>query len=486
VNAAVDRVVGQGTAGPAPRAVHEGTPRVRFGAVPPVWLAVASQLDLLAVVLALFACLVAFEEPLTLEYAVLGAVAAMLTARFVTTPDLARVLEKSSAARVGTARVFVEWMSVAGLIAVLGLVLEPTGAIARLPVLAWLASAPLVLFVSHAVQAGLARRFATRDLAASRYVVVGVNPVGQEVVARLSGASCLGFFDYRSRSRLGQLPPGVEYAGHCAELAGFVHRQGVRAVYVALPVGNSPRLRDLLADLQDTTASVYFVPDLFAFSLIQARVVDLNGLPALAVCDTPLHGSSAAAKRLMDVVVSALALIVLAPVLVAVAIAVKAGSPGPVLFRQRRYGLDGREIVVRKFRTMTVLEDGTSVLQATRADRRVTRVGRVLRRTSIDELPQLWNVLEGSMSLVGPRPHAVAHNEQYRRLISGYMIRHKVRPGITGWAQVHGFRGETDTLEKMAERVRYDLDYLQHWSLGLDLRILASTARIVLGAQNAW
>jgi putative colanic acid biosynthesis UDP-glucose lipid carrier transferase len=166
-------------------------------------------------------------------------------------------------------------------------------------------------------------------------------------------------------------------------------------------------------------------------------------------------------------------------VLAAIAIGVKWTSPGPALFRQRRYGLDGREIVVYKFRSMTVSEDGAVVKQATKNDNRVTPFGAFLRRSSLDELPQFINVLQGRMSIVGPRPHAVAHNEMYRKLVKSYMVRHKVRPGITGWAQVNGLRGETETVEKMKARIEYDLDYLRNWSLSLDLRIIWKTIFVV-------
>jgi len=159
--------------------------------------------------------------------------------------------------------------------------------------------------------------------------------------------------------------------------------------------------------------------------------------------------------------------------------------PGPVIFKQRRYGLDGRQIIVYKFRTMSVMEDGDSIRQATQSDSRVTPLGRLLRRTSLDELPQLLNVLQGRMSLVGPRPHAVAHNEQYRKLIKGYMLRHKVAPGITGLAQIHGMRGETQTLEQMEARVKYDLEYLRNWSPLLDLKILFKTVLIVARGDRA-
>jgi putative colanic acid biosynthesis UDP-glucose lipid carrier transferase len=177
--------------------------------------------------------------------------------------------------------------------------------------------------------------------------------------------------------------------------------------------------------------------------------------------------------------------LLLLPVMIGVALAVKLTSPGPVIFRQRRYGLYGEEIIVYKFRSMTVAEDGNLVVQACKDDPRLTPIGAFLRRSSLDELPQFFNVLQGRMSIVGPRPHAVAHNEQYRKLIKGYMLRHKVKPGITGWAQVNGMRGETETLDKMQARIQYDLDYLRSWSLWLDLWIILKTVKVVLTRENA-
>ena len=196
----------------------------------------------------------------------------------------------------------------------------------------------------------------------------------------------------------------------------------------------------LLDELHDTTASVYFVPDIFMFDLIQGRMDTIGGIPVLAVCETPFCGMNGLVKRASDIVLATLILILISPILLAIAAGVKLTSPGPALFRQRRYGLDGREIVVYKFRSMTVAEDGAVVKQATKNDSRVTPFGAFLRRTSLDELPQFINVLQGRMSIVGPRPHAVAHNEMYRKLVKSYMVRHKVRPGITGWAQVNGLR----------------------------------------------
>jgi putative colanic acid biosynthesis UDP-glucose lipid carrier transferase len=247
-----------------------------------------------------------------------------------------------------------------------------------------------------------------------------------------------------------------------------------------------PRLLKLLDEIKDTTASVYFVPDIFITDLINARIDDINGMPVMAVCESPIVGVSALFKRAFDVVFSLLAVMLLAPLMLAIALGIKLGTPGPVLFRQRRYGLDGRQIVVWKFRSMTVAEDGGVIRQASRDDQRVTPLGAFLRKTSLDELPQLFNVLAGSMSLVGPRPHAVAHNEEYRGLIKGYMVRHKVKPGITGWAQVNGLRGETDSVEKMRRRIEHDIEYLRRWSPGFDLLILCKTAIIVFQRTNAY
>jgi putative colanic acid biosysnthesis UDP-glucose lipid carrier transferase len=246
-------------------------------------------------------------------------------------------------------------------------------------------------------------------------------------------------------------------------------------IFIALPIRHLQRVMNLLDDLRDTTASIYYVPDIFVFDLVQARSGEIQGIPVVAMCETPFYGYRGVAKRLTDIVLSVAIGLLLLPLLAVIALLVKWSSPGPVIFKQRRYGLDGREIAVYKFRTMSVTEDGDAIRQASKADERVTPIGALLRRSSLDELPQLINVLQGRMSLVGPRPHAIAHNEEYRKLIKGYMIRHKVLPGITGLAQVNGCRGETAKLEEMEARVNFDLDYLRHWSPMLDIKIILLT-----------
>ncbi|MGD9842930.1 MAG: undecaprenyl-phosphate glucose phosphotransferase [Steroidobacteraceae bacterium] len=321
-------------------------------------------------------------------------------------------------------------------------------------------------------------------------VFAGYNEVSTALAERLSKDPTLciqatGFFDDRSSARLG-LDSDVTIKGTLSELSDFVRSNQTDIIFISLPIRHVKRVMDLLDDLRDTTASIYYIPDIFVFDLIQARFAEIQGMPVVAMCETPFYGYRGIIKRLIDIGISSLAILLLAPVLLVVALAIKSTSPGPVIFRQRRYGLDGREIAVYKFRSMKVTEDGDKVVQASKSDSRITPVGGFLRRSSIDELPQLLNVLQGKMSLVGPRPHAVAHNEQYRKLIKGYMVRHKVLPGITGLAQISGCRGETSRLEDMEERVKYDLEYLRHWTPLLDIKIIFLTAFKIFRDDKAY
>ena len=268
------------------------------------------------------------------------------------------------------------------------------------------------------------------------------------------GIDFLGYFDDRSDARVHE-SAAMNRLGGLKEVAAFVREKSVREVFITLPLGSQPRIVDLMERLQGTTASLFFVPDVFGISIIQGRLQDMSGVPVVGICETPFTGTNELVKRISDVVLSSIILIVISPLLLALAIGVKLSSPGPVIFRQRRNGLEGEEIIVYKFRSMTTQDNGPVVRQATRNDVRLTPFGAFMRRSSLDELPQFFNVLQGRMSIVGPRPHAVAHNEEYRKLIKAYMVRHKVRPGLTGWAQINGHRGETDTVEKMKMRVAF-------------------------------
>src|SRR6201996_2203574 len=355
--------------------------------------------------------------------------------------------------------------------------------------LTWAAATPVVLIVATLAMQEFMRRFLMNAFDARAAIIAGYNSSSLELARRLRKnpgmrLEVAGFFDDRSTDRLG-MESDAQLIGPLADLGAYVKEHRTDVIFIALPIRHVKRVMNLLDDLRDTTASIYYVPDIFVFDLIQARSGEIQGIPVVAMCETPFYGYRGVAKRLTDIGFSVLILLLLLPLLVLVGILVKASSPGPVIFKQRRYGLDGREIAVYKFRTMSVTEDGESIRQASRTDTRITPVGALLRRSSLDELPQLINVLQGRMSLVGPRPHAVAHNEMYRKLIKGYMVRHKVPPGMTGLAQVHGMRGETQTLDQMEARLKYDLDYLRHWSPLLDLKILMKTLLIVARGDKA-
>ena len=384
----------------------------------------------------------------------------------------------------------VNWLIVASILMVFG---QASGYVDVFPeavIRAWLVATPLALIGAHALARWTVPGILSMEGYTRTAVIAGCNETGARLAAnfadnRYIGVRFMGYFDDRARERLDGIGD-APLLGSLDQLADFVKRHHVDHIYLALPMASQPRILKVLDHLKDTTASVFFAPDIFVTDLIQGQVDHVGGMPVVAVCETPFTGFNGMIKRLSDVLLSLLILLLICPVLAAVAIGVKASSPGPVIFKQRRYGLDGKEIIVYKFRSMTTCDDGAVVRQASKNDRRVTPFGAFIRRTSLDELPQFVNVLQGRMSIVGPRPHAVAHNETYRKLIKGYMVRHKVKPGITGWAQVNGFRGETDTVDKMEKRIEYDLEYLRNWSLGMDLWIIVKTALLVVRDRHAY
>jgi putative colanic acid biosynthesis UDP-glucose lipid carrier transferase len=356
--------------------------------------------------------------------------------------------------------------------------------------LTWAVITPIVQWAAVLVGKFLLKHQAAQPGARRRAIVVGAGPLGGKVARVLQryrdqSVEFVGYFDDRTDSRV--LPEAVSMRlGGLREVASYVYAYGIHEVYITLPLGSQPRIVELLEAVQGTTASLYFVPDVFGISIIQGRLQDMNGVPIVGICETPFTGTNELVKRLSDIVLASIILVLIAPLLLFVAVGVKLSSPGPIIFKQRRNGLDGEEIIVYKFRSMRTQDNGAVVKQATKGDSRITRFGAFIRKTSLDELPQFINVLQGRMSIVGPRPHAVAHNEEYRRLIKAYMVRHKVRPGITGWAQVNGYRGETETIEKMQARVEFDLEYLRNWTLGLDLQIIIRTIRLMLFDRNAY
>jgi putative colanic acid biosynthesis UDP-glucose lipid carrier transferase len=376
--------------------------------------------------------------------------------------------------------VIVRWLLLLAVLLAIGYVTKsPLQVYPRRIFLTWAAITPVGLIFSTLAMQEVMRRFLLNAFDKRSAIVAGYNTSSLELARRLRANPGMrlevkGFFDDRSSERLG-MEADAELVGTLSDLGTYVKANRTDVIFIALPIRHVKRVMNLLDDLRDTTASIYYVPDIFVFDLIQARSGEIHGIPVVAMCETPFYGYRGITKRLTDIGLSMAILLLLLPLLALVAVMVKLSSPGPVIFKQRRYGLDGREIAVYKFRTMTVTEDGAQIRQASKTDSRITKIGGILRRTSLDELPQLINVLQGRMSLVGPRPHAVAHNEEYRKLIKGYMVRHKVLPGITGLAQVNGCRGETAELKDMEARVNFDLDYLRHWSPMLDIKIILLT-----------
>ncbi|HEY8427451.1 MAG TPA: undecaprenyl-phosphate glucose phosphotransferase [Sandaracinaceae bacterium] len=378
-------------------------------------------------------------------------------------------------------RVWMAWGIVVTALLFVAFAVKQTAAFSRVTIVGWFLTAPIAIGAWRGIVRVSLQEVRRRGRNTRRVAIVGLTEMAERVAERIReapwlGMKLVGFFEDRAPERCHHVDSTVgRLAGSFDDLVEEARAGRVDLVYLALPLRAEPRVNALLSKLADTTASVYFVPDVFAFDLLHGQWSSLDDIPVVSIFETPFWGVDGWVKRVEDIVLGTLFLAIAAVPMLVIAAIIKLTSPGPVFFRQRRYGLNGEVIHVLKFRTMTVAEDGDHVAQATRNDQRVTPFGAFLRRTSLDELPQLFHVITGTMSLVGPRPHAVAHNELYRRRIHRYMLRHKVKPGLTGWAQVNGWRGETDTLEKMEKRVQHDLEYIRRWGLWLDLKIIAMT-----------
>jgi putative colanic acid biosynthesis UDP-glucose lipid carrier transferase len=370
------------------------------------------------------------------------------------------------------------WASVAALLLMVAFATKTSESFSRLATSSWFIATPVILIAARIVLRIALRQIHLRSGNQQTVAIVGCTSLADRLLSAIAADPMLslefaGIYDDRVEPRqqfVNKLTSKV--VGTIDQLIADVQRGKINQVYLALPLRAEDRVSDILHKLADTTATVYYVPDLSTFTLLRARVTSVGHIPAFSIFDSPFKGIDGTLKRMEDLVLGSIALLIAAIPMLLVAVAIKVTTKGPALFKQRRYGLGGREIRVFKFRTMTVAEDGGKVAQASQNDQRVTAIGAILRRTSVDELPQLLNVLGGSMSLVGPRPHAVAHNEQYRAIVGNYMLRHKVKPGITGWAQVNGLRGETEVTDKMRRRVQYDLYYINNWGLLFDIKIM--------------
>lgn len=430
-----------------------------------------------------------YDIPMKEHYHTLAVITFLVTFFIFREADSVRPNNENSLL-VNRGNLLISWAMVVGVLLLLGYATKSSHLYSRVTLFTWCTITPLPLLLTQIALNRLTKAMVRATGTTRKAVIAGVTDLSQRLMNQFVQDSSLstevmGYFEDRSLERIGQLENG-RVLGNLSGLADYVDKNNIDVIYISLPIRNLDRTEKLLNDLHDTTASIYFVPDVFVFDLIQARTYEINGIPAVALCETPFVGISGMLKRISDILIASVAIILTAPLLLAIGLAVKLTSKGPVIFKQHRYGLDGHEILVYKFRTMFVTEDSEDIPQATRNDPRVTPFGAFLRRYSLDELPQLINVLQGRMSIVGPRPHAVAHNETYRKLIKGYMIRHKVQPGITGLAQVNGLRGETADIEQMKKRIESDLDYLRHWSLQLDIQIIFKTIIVVLTGKNAY
>jgi putative colanic acid biosynthesis UDP-glucose lipid carrier transferase len=388
--------------------------------------------------------------------------------------------------------VFVTWLAVPIGIWAYGFVSKTSAEFSRGVTLIWFVLAPFTLAGLRIAVRGVLRIMRAHGYNRRRVAILGATREAEELAAAFDESPWLGFellgvFDDRGPERRHKFQrPDCRVLGDFPDLIKRAHDGQVDIVYVALPMRAESRNLRLFHELADTTATVYMVAGLLTYDLLHAHWSHVGSVPVVGIHDTPFEGMVALLKRVEDLVLGGIILALIALPMLAIAASIRLTSPGPVLFRQWRYGLNGRRIRVLKFRSMTVAEDGADVKQATRDDARVTGLGRFLRRTSLDELPQFLQVITGELSIVGPRPHAVAHNETYRSLIEGYMLRHMVKPGITGWAQVNGWRGETEQLDKMRKRVEHDLEYIRNWSLLWDIKIILMTVFGTKKNRNAY
>ena len=389
-------------------------------------------------------------------------------------------------------RLWIAWLSVILVLLFLAYATRTSADYSRGVILTWFISTPIVLTLWRGGLHYMLGRLREHGFNTRRVAIVGARDLGADFARTILSAPWMGLLPigfYDDRKPAGARPlvnEPVKVIGDLSTLVNHARAGKIDSIYITLPMRAEERIKSLLAQLADTTVSVHLVPDFFIYNLMNASWSNIADLPIVSIYETPFFGVDGWIKRLEDIVLACMILTIIAVPMMLIAIGVRMSSPGPVIFRQYRYGLRGNRIEVWKFRTMTACENDENVSQAKRHDYRVTPFGSFLRRTSLDELPQFINVLQGNMSIVGPRPHAVVHNEQYRKLISGYMLRHKVKPGITGLAQVNGWRGETDTLDKMKKRVEFDLAYIRNWSLFLDLKIIIMTMLKGFGGKNAY
>ena len=388
-------------------------------------------------------------------------------------------------------RVTIAWLITFLTLVFIAFITKTSEQFSRVVLVAWLLVTPILLITSRFILRKLFAHLRRLGVNNRSVAIVGMTQNGLHFARDLEnrpeyGYNVVGFYDDRTDRIHEEVLNHYPHLGNFEDMISSARNGEWDQIYIALPVEARKRMLHLLDELSDTATPVRLLPDYFTTNLLHSKFIEIADNPVLCIYDSPFSANNAFIKRVEDLVLGSLILLLISPIMLAIAIAVKTTSKGPVLFKQTRYGQKGEKIRVWKFRSMTVCEDGDTVTQATRGDSRYTKIGEFLRKTSLDELPQFFNVLQGTMSIVGPRPHAVAHNEQYRSIIPGYMLRHLVKPGITGWAQVNGWRGETNTVYKMRKRVEFDLEYMREWSLWLDLKIIFLTIFRAFTDKNAY
>lgn len=387
-------------------------------------------------------------------------------------------------------QLYVVWAYVIVGLLLFAFVTKTTTEYSRLAISTWLILAPAFMTFSRLVMRNILYSLRKRGWNTRSAVVVGANEQGVRFAKTLTDANWMGlmfrgFYDDRELGRIST--EGVNRVeGNLDDLVEKAREGKIDSIYITMPLKAEDRTHGLINRLSDTTVSLYYAPDFNALGILNGRWLTLGETPVISIFENPCYGVDGWLKRLEDVILASGVLLVAAIPMIVISLVIKFSSPGPVIFKQCRYGINGQRIEVWKFRSMTVCENNENLQQAKQDDERFTWIGKFLRRTSLDELPQFLNVLKGDMSIVGPRPHAIVHNERYRKEINRYMMRHKVKPGITGWAQINGWRGETDTLEKMQKRVEYDLEYIRNWSLSFDLKIFFLTFVRGFVGKNAY
>jgi len=436
-------------------------------------------IDMAVILLVLMGCLSAYDILPDPRYLIAGLSGSVLFLLFAESLEVYRSWRATSSIRMLSTSSFA-WVVVASCLTVLAFFAKVSQDYSRLVMGTWMVATLIALTGWRFIFRQFLREIRIRGYNTRKVAIVGINEAAIEMQKQVFrnpelGFTFGGFYDDRSHERLKSEFPEAELEGTIDRLIELTQAGKVQVIFISLPLKAQKRIAEILEKCGDTTASVHLIPDFFTFNLLHARLTEVGTMQTLSVYDSPIFGINDVLKRIFDILFSISVLSVIAAPMLAIAALVKITSPGPVIFKQVRYGLDGRRIEVWKFRSMTTMDNGDKVVQATKGDARITPLGAFIRKTSLDELPQFINVLQGSMSVVGLRPHAVAHNEEYRKLIPYYMLRHKVKPGITGWAQINGYRGETDTLDKMEGRVEYDLDYIRNWSLWMDIKIVFLT-----------